>query len=441
VKIYYEVYGCAANVADSEIALGLLKQRGHEITSNPEEADALIIFTCVVKKPTSDRMLYRIAKLAEYGKPLIVAGCIVPGEPDKVKKIAPKAVMLHPRAITKIHEAVEQGRSFTNEIPEEVKLGLPRIRKNPIIAVIPVSEGCSWKLCSFCIVARTRGPFRSYPLELIECEVKRALNDGVKEIWLTSQDMGSYGIESGRSRLPDLMRMVSGIEGFFFVRVGMMNPLYVYSIRKELAEAYKHPKIFKFLHLPVQSGSNKVLRDMRRGYSVKVFKRIVRDIRAEVKDITLSTDVIVGYPTEDENDFEATIKLIEEVKPDMINISRFFARPGTPAKKLKPLDPNLIKKRSKLLSEIAREIALRNGERWIGWSGLAIVDEIGERGEAIARNMTYRPIVIKNGSRELFGKLVEVEVEEARPYCLMARLKRVLNQSDSFELAFAYKRA
>ena len=436
VKIYVETYGCAANVADSEIALGLLRQAGHEFVSDPRDADVIIIFTCVVKKPTSDRMLYRISKLAEYGKRLIVAGCIVPGEPEKVKRIAPEAIMLHPRAITKIRESVELGRSFWNEC-EEVKLCLPRIRKNPIIAIIPASEGCSWGLCSFCIVARTRGSFRSYPIDLIECEAKRCIEEGVREIWLTSQDMGSYGIESGKSRVAELVKRVAGIDGVFFVRVGMMNPLYIYSVLEELAEAYQMPKVFKFLHIPVQSGSNKILRDMRRGYDVRVFKRIVEFMRSKIPGLTLSTDIIVGYPTEDESDFEETVKLVEDIKPDMINISRFFPRPRTPAEKLKPLDPRIVKKRSKLLSEVAREIALKNNERWIGWRGLALVDEIGERGEAIARNPSYRPIVIRGCGKELFGKFVEVEVEGARPYCLLAEFKKILEPLEIAELVSA----
>ncbi|MDW8021461.1 MAG: tRNA (N(6)-L-threonylcarbamoyladenosine(37)-C(2))-methylthiotransferase [Nitrososphaerota archaeon] len=436
MKIYAETYGCAANVADSEIALGLLREEGHEIVSNPRDADAIVIFTCVVKKPTSDRMLYRISSLAGYGKRLIVAGCIVPGEPENVVRIAPDAVMLHPRAITRIRDAVELGKSFPEEC-DEVKLCMPRLRRSPLIAIIPVSEGCSWNLCSFCIVTRTRGSFKSYSMELIECEVRRHLEEGAREIWLTSQDMGSYGIESGKSRVAELVKRIAEIDGTFFIRVGMMNPLYIYPVLRDLVEAYKAPRVFKFLHLPLQSGSNKVLRDMRRGYDVRVFKKIVESTRSEIPNLTLSTDIIVGYPTEDESDFEETVKLVEDVKPDVINISRFFPRPGTSAERLRPLDPKIVKKRSKLLSEVAREIALRNNEKWIGWRGVALVDEVGERGEAIAKNASYRSIVLRGSGRELFGKLVEVEVEDARPYCLLAEAKRILEPVEIAELTSA----
>ena len=417
-------------MADSEIALGILRQAGYTLTRRPEDADAIIIFTCVVKKPTSDRMLYRINSLKRFGKKLVVAGCMVSGEPEKIRRAAPKAILVHPRAITRIVEAIESGKSIVSE-DEVIKLRYPRVRRNPIIAIIPVSEGCWWRRCSFCIVARTRGRYMSYPLDMILEEVEDSLREGVKEIWLTSQDMGSYGIESGRSLLPKLIRCVSNIDGLFLVRIGMMNPIYLKPILEDLAEAYLRPRIFKFLHLPVQSGSNHVLRDMGRGYTVELFKEIVAFMRSRIKDLTLSTDIIVGYPTEDEEDFEKTIKLIEEIKPDMINLSRFFPRPGTPAEKLKPLDPRLVKKRSRLMSEVAKETALRAGERWIGWSGIALVDEIGEKGEAIARNLSYKPIVLDENGKKLFGKFVEVEVESARPYCLMGRVRRVLSLEET----------
>ncbi|HDJ67151.1 MAG TPA: tRNA (N(6)-L-threonylcarbamoyladenosine(37)-C(2))-methylthiotransferase [Nitrososphaeria archaeon] len=430
MKVYSETYGCAANMADSEIALGILRQAGYTLTRRPEDADAIIIFTCVVKKPTSDRMLYRINSLKRFGKKLVVAGCMVSGEPEKIRRAAPKAILVHPRAITRIVEAIESGKSIVSE-DEVIKLRYPRVRRNPIIAIIPVSEGCWWRRCSFCIVARTRGRYMSYPLDMILEEVEDSLREGVKEIWLTSQDMGSYGIESGRSLLPKLIRCVSNIDGLFLVRIGMMNPIYLKPILEDLAEAYLRPRIFKFLHLPVQSGSNHVLRDMGRGYTVELFKEIVAFMRSRIKDLTLSTDIIVGYPTEDEEDFEKTIKLIEEIKPDMINLSRFFPRPGTPAEKLKPLDPRLVKKRSRLMSEVAKETALRAGERWIGWRGIALVDEIGEKGEAIARNLSYKPIVLDENGKKLFGKFVEVEVESARPYCLMGRVRRVLSLEEA----------
>lgn len=433
MKVYAEVYGCAANMADGEIALGILRERGHVLVSDPSEADAILLVTCAVKKPTSDRMLHRVRALRAFGKRLVVAGCMAPGEPWRVKREAPEAVLLHPRAITRVYEAVEKGVEVLSEdgVP---KLGLPRVRRNPVVAIIPVSEGCRWRRCSFCIVVRTRGGFTSYPMRLILDEAERALSEGVKEIWLTSQDMGSYGLESGRSLLPELIREASSLHGTYLVRVGMMNPIYLKPILESLAQAYLEPRVFKFLHLPVQSGSEKVLKAMGRGHSAALFKEIVAYMRSRVPNLTLSTDFIVGYPVEDEGDFEETVKLLEEVKPETVNISKFFARPGTPAERLKPLDTRVVKERSRFLSELARRIALEANEKWVGWEGVALVDEVGERGEAIARNLSYKPIVLDEGGEKVLGKFVEVEVLEARPYCLMGEVKRILSDGEVAEV-------
>ncbi|MEM1776415.1 MAG: radical SAM protein, partial [Nitrososphaerota archaeon] len=169
-------------------------------------------------------------------------------------------------------------------------LGHPRVLKNPVVGIIPVSEGCRWRRCTFCIVPATRGRFTSYPIHEIVKEAEDLLSLDVKEIWLTSQDMGSYGLEMGRNMLPELLRTIASIPGDFWIRVGMMNPIYLKPILTELAEVYKHPKIYKFLHIPIQSGSDKVLKLMDRGYTVSMFKEIVEYMKENIKDLTLSTD-------------------------------------------------------------------------------------------------------------------------------------------------------
>ncbi|MCF8885534.1 MAG: tRNA (N(6)-L-threonylcarbamoyladenosine(37)-C(2))-methylthiotransferase [Nitrososphaerota archaeon] len=425
-KVYAEIYGCTANVADGEIALGILRRSEWVIVNNPEDADVILLVTCTVKKPTSDRMLHRINCLKNYGKKIVVAGCMASGESDKIKRIAPEALLLHPRAIPMISEVIEKNVEFLEE-RDLKKLGHPRVLKNPVVGIIPVSEGCRWRRCTFCIVPATRGRFTSYPIHEIVKEAENLLSLDVKEIWLTSQDMGSYGLEMGRNMLPELLRTIASIPGDFWIRVGMMNPIYLKPILTELAEVYKHPKIYKFLHIPIQSGSDKVLKLMDRGYTVSMFKEIVEYMKENIKDLTLSTDIIVGYPGEEEEDFEKTVKLIEEIKPDFVNISRFFPRPKTPAEKLRPLDPNIVKERSRRLTEITRKIALERNLKWVGWKGIALVDEVGERGEAIARNIYYKPIVLLGeDGRRLLGRKIEVEIVDVRPYALLGHLLKII---------------
>ncbi len=412
-KVYAEVYGCAANMADGEIALGLLRNRGYEISSSPDEADLLLIVTCAVKKPTADRMISRIKKLSKYGGRLVVAGCMVSGEPERVRLTATKALLLTPREITGVADFVE-GRDGLAGV---VKLGLPRVRKNDVISIIPVAEGCRWSRCSFCIVPRSRPGYNSYPVRLVVEEVRRGLSEGCREFWLTSQDMGSYGLEWGRNFLPELLESVNMVEGEFYVRVGMMNPIYLKPIVGRLAKAFMGEHIFKFLHLPVQSGSDNVLRDMRRGHSVDLYRTIVETFRRSIPRLTLSTDIIVGYPTEDESDFDETLKLLEWLRPDIVNISRFFPRPGTPAEGLKPLPPRILSERVKALKESLSSIQLRLNESWIGWEGPVIIDEVGRNGTLIGRNPSYKPVVLNTEVGNL-GKIVNVRVVGAGQHFL-----------------------
>jgi len=430
-RVYTEIYGCTANVADGEIVLGILREAGWEIVNKPEDSDLIILVTCTVKKPTSDRMLYRIKKLKTYRKMLIVAGCMASGEGDKVKRIAPEAILVHPRAITRILEVVETRQDLT--VGDGVdKLGRKRVLKNSVIGIVPVSEGCRWGRCGFCIVPFTRGRFVSYPLDKIIEEASRLISMGVKEIWLTSQDMGSYGLDLGRNMLPQLVKSIASLPGEFWIRIGMMNPIYLKPILRELAETYLHQKVYKFLHLPVQSGSDKILKAMNRGYTTSTFKEIIEYMKSRIGELTISTDIIVGYPGEDEEDFEETVKLIREIEPDSINISKFFPRPHTPSEKLPQLDPRIIKERSRYITKVATEIAYKKNLKWIGWTGVALVDEIGEKGRAIARNIYYKPIVLKDEcGHTLLGRKIEVEVVDAKPHCLIGKHVKTINNYES----------
>ncbi|MEM0441068.1 MAG: tRNA (N(6)-L-threonylcarbamoyladenosine(37)-C(2))-methylthiotransferase [Candidatus Caldarchaeum sp.] len=416
-RVYAEIYGCSANQADGEIALGLLKSKGYELVDDESKADYVVLVTCAVKKPTSDRMIHRIKKFAKLGPRLVVAGCMATGETERVKKTAPQAILLPPKEITGITATIE-GKPFE---AKSIKLGLPRIRKNPVISIVPVSEGCRWSRCSFCIVPFSRPGYESYPVRLVVEEVSNALAEGCKEVWLTSQDMGSYGLESGRNLLPELIESINQLPGKFFVRIGMMNPIYLKPLIHRLVESFRGEKIFKFIHLPVQSGSDKVLADMRRGHDVKIFRHILSRFRETFPEITLSTDIIVGYPTETDDDFEQTLKLIEEIKPSVVNVSKYFPRPNTPAERLKPLPSTIVAKRIAEINAVLAEIQLENNMRWVGWTGELIVDELGKNGKMVGRNYTYRPVVFE-GKENLLGQFVQVEVVEARRTYLMGRL-------------------
>jgi MiaB-like tRNA modifying enzyme len=421
-KVFATVFGCPSNVADYEIALGLLKNSGFEIAKNLEEADLNIIFTCVVKEQTFQKMIFKIKEFTKLKKPLIVAGCMAKTDSKLIEKINPKASILTPDNVEKIvdvaNSTLNGQKVLVLEDLKKPKLNLPRCRANPFIGIIQIARGCLLN-CSYCYEPYRKKLF-SYPLNEVVEEIKRTIENGCKEIWISSLDNGCYGFDFG-ANLADLLEEVCKLRGKFFVRVGMMNPLHIKKFLRELIEVYQNEKIFKFAHIPVQSGSDKILKLMRRGYRARDFIRIVEKFRKEVPYLTISTDIIVGFPSESEKDFKLTTRLIEKVRPDIINISKFMARAGTEAAKMEQLDRETIDKRSSFLSDLAKKISLENNKRWIGWEGEIFVDEKGKNSTLVGRNFAYKPVVIKG--KALIGKFLNVKIFNATSTCLFGELR------------------
>jgi MiaB-like tRNA modifying enzyme len=404
-----ETYGCSANQADEEMMLGLLNKNGFKIVKSLKESDINIINTCIVKTPTENRMIYRIKKLYSTGKPLVVAGCMSKTQKDVIEKIAPKSSLIGPHSISLICDVVQKTLSkervvYTKNL-KSPKLCLPRLRNNPVIDICEISTGCLGN-CSFCEVKFAKGKLFSYPAEKIVKEIKESLKEGCKEIWITSQDCSCWGKDCKLS-LPELLNKICEIEGKFFIRVGMVNPTHIKNILNELIYSYKSKKIYKFLHLPVQSGSDTILKKMNRNYNINDFKKIVERFRKKFPSLTLSTDVIVGFPGETEKDFQMTIDLIKETKPDIVNISKFGARPGTKAAKMKQLPSKIVNQRSKQLMEIVKKIQLGENKKWIGWKGEVLIDEF-KNGNFIGRNLMYKPVILKEGK---LGEFRNIEVK------------------------------
>jgi MiaB-like tRNA modifying enzyme len=403
MRISIETYGCSANQAESEIMAGLLMKAGYELVDGG--ADLTIVNSCIVKEPTESKLLFRLGQIE--GR-LIVAGCAPEAIYDKIKSVAPHASILSTHHVTKIAEVAKDvvsgkhveylGRS------REVKLSLPRKRINSTVGIVPIARGCN-SACSYCCVRHVKGELFSYPEEDVVREVSIALEDGCREVWITSQDNSCYGFDTGKS-LPGLLDSISRIEGEFRIRVGMLNPKNVLEILPELIESYKPEKIYKFLHLPIQSGSDIVLKSMNRGYSVEDFKKIVSEFREEFQELQLWTDVIVGFPGESESDFKATAELLREIKPDYVNISKYGNREYAASSKLKQVPTDVKKQRSRALTKLANEIALFKNRGWIGWEGEVLLAEEKENG-LLGRNFAYKPIFVDSGD---VGQNVRVKI-------------------------------
>lgn len=423
LKYYIETYGCTSNKSDSEIMEGILLKNGFK-KSNIEEAEIIIINTCGVKKPTEDKILYRIKELSKLRKKIIIAGCLPKIDFERVIKAAPNfSAIIDPFSIDKISEVclrILNGENkliiFSNKSP--IKTFLPRKPSSQVIGIIQIAEGCT-SACTYCCVRFARGRLQSYPYKEIVEIANNFIKNGFKEIWLTSQDLSAYDYNG--YKLPDLLNEISKIPGEFFIRMGMMNPRMLLPIYKEMANSFKHEKIFKFLHLPIQSGSNKVLKDMNRGYTSEDFKKIVNEFKKENNNLTLSTDIIVGYPTEEEYDFEKTIELIKEIKPDIINISKFFPRPKTPLERKPTLPFEIIKERTKKIFELSKKISFEKNMKYIGWTGKVLIDEKGCENTWIGRNISYKPIVIESNEK-LLGKIVNVEITSVKATYLLGKI-------------------
>ncbi|MEM2760666.1 MAG: tRNA (N(6)-L-threonylcarbamoyladenosine(37)-C(2))-methylthiotransferase [Nitrososphaerales archaeon] len=422
-KIWIEAYGCSASIADSEMMAGLLKNAGHEIVKDVNKADVNVIVTCAVKDATANRMVYRIKWLTRTRKPLVAAGCLAKTEPYTIQKYSPKASMLGPDAIDSTLEVVStalMGRKLVAlHRSSRPKVNMPRVRLNPIVSMVEIASGCLSD-CSFCQTKLAKGKVKSYRIGDIVRQVRNDVREGCREVWLTSTDNGAYGRDLN-CNLADLLRNICEIEGDFMVRVGMMNPAYVPFMADDLIEAYRNDKVFKFLHIPVQSGSDRLLRLMKRGHKTSVFADVAKRFRKEFTHFTIATDIIVGFPNEDGNDFQQTIDLMKEIEPDVINISKFSARPGTEASKMKRVNVKVVKERTKHLHEIVNAISYRRNLCWVGWHGEILIDEIKNNGVQ-GRNFAYKPVFL-NETNITLGSKVNVKINSAFNHSLVGELE------------------
>jgi MiaB-like tRNA modifying enzyme len=425
-KVWIEGYGCTASMADYEMITGMLKNAGFGIASKEEEGSLNLIVTCSVKDATEHRMVHRIKRFTKSHKPLVVAGCLPKADRSRVEYLNPVASLMGPQSIDRTVEIVRSTLSGQRVIALEdssfEKVNIPRVRINPAVSIVEIASGCMSK-CTFCQTKLAKGWLKSYRMGDILRQIRADVAGGCKEVWLTSTDNGCYGKDIG-SDLVELLETCSMLEGDFKIRVGMMNPMYLPSMVDRMIELFAtSDKIFKFLHIPVQSGSDRILNKMKRGHTAKSFKDIVRAFRERIEEITIATDIIVGYPSETDDDFEETLSLLRETEPDVINSSRYSPRPGTEAAEARREGRadypsiSLVKKRSEKLHRLSRDITKSRNSFWKGWTGEIIIDEIG--GTVVqGRNFAYKPVVVLNRDRLSLGSKIFVRIEDFSNYSL-----------------------
>jgi len=414
--IYIETYGCSANKNNSEILAGLLTSSKNQITNNPDIADIIILNTCIVKGKTENKIKRRIQDLSKQfpNKLIIITGCMPNTDYKELKKLNQNIILLGTHQFKNINKLLtdhnqnqltEDKQSQYLEQQQEEKILQPKIPQNKLISITQISEGCLGD-CTYCKTKLAKGPLNSYPEDKILKSIESDLQQGAKEIWLTSQDLAAYQLDKeSTSKLPELLNNILQLKHKFKLRLGMSNPNHILPIIDNLLKIYNTPKIYKFLHIPIQSASNNLLKQMNRKYNIQQPTDIIKKFKSLYPNITIATDIIVGYPTETEQDHKANLNFIETYKPDVLNLSKFSQHKNTKASTLKPLPINIINERTTELMQLHRETAQKNKQKFLNSTIQTLVNSKTKIPSIYeARDPNYNIILIKSNNRSILGK-------------------------------------
>ncbi|MCU4740817.1 tRNA (N(6)-L-threonylcarbamoyladenosine(37)-C(2))-methylthiotransferase [Halobacteria archaeon AArc-m2/3/4] len=400
-RYHIETYGCTSNRGESREIERRLRDAGHHQVEGPTAADVAILNTCTVVEKTERNMLRRAEELADETADLIVTGCMALAQGEEFGEL--DAQVLH---WDEVPEAVTNG-----ECPTTTPDSTPIL--DGVVGILPIARGCMSD-CSYCITKHATGKIDSPPIEENVEKARALVHAGAKELRITGQDTGVYGWDTGERTLHELLERICEIDGDFRVRVGMANPKGVHGIREELAQVFAdNEKLYDFLHAPVQSGSDDVLGDMRRQHQVSEYLEVVDTFDEHLEYWTLSTDFIVGFPTETDHDHEQSMALIRETRPEKLNVTRFSKRPGTDAAEMKGLGGQLKKDRSKAMSALKREIVGEVYESMVGEVREdVLVVEDGTGDSVKCRDSAYRQLIVRNASEHGIepGDFVDLEV-------------------------------
>jgi tRNA-2-methylthio-N6-dimethylallyladenosine synthase len=437
-KLYLITYGCQMNEYDSsKMADVLARSHGYERTQNPDEADLLLLNTCSVREKAQEKVFSELGRWKEWKKAdpsrvIGVGGCVASQEGDAIAARAPMVdIVFGPQTLHRLPELLETTRATRKpavdiSFPEIEKFDrLPEPRAEGVTAFVSIMEGCS-KYCSFCVVPYTRGEEVSRPLDDVLLECAQLVEQGVREITLLGQNVNAYrgrmGDTAERCDLALLIHYLARMPGLERIRFTTSHPA---EFTDSLVDAFaEEPKLASYLHLPVQSGSDRILGMMKRGYTRTQFLEKIRRIRAARPGLSLSSDFIVGFPSETEDDFMRTIDLIGEAQFDCAYSFVYSPRPGTPAANLRdgvPLEEK--NRRLQILQSRIRQIDDAFRESFVGTVQSVLVEKPSRRGGGqIAGRTSHNRMVNFDGPESLIGRFVDVEITETQPNSLRGRL-------------------
>jgi len=409
-RVYIETYGCQMNVSDSELMFGVLGREGYVRTEDPAEADVLLVNTCAVRDHAEQRVLGRMGELKRYKRPgdvLGVVGCMAQRLGPKLLASVPQVdLVIGPDGYRGLPELIAQARAGERAADVAFKgwehyEDVPPVRDNPISAFVTVQRGCDYR-CTFCIVPMTRGPERSRKLADVVHEVARLAESGTTEVTLLGQTVNSY--HDGEHDFADLLRAVGGGAVDGIRRLRFTSPYPTDFTPRVLAAMAETPAVCEHVHLPVQSGSSRTLKRMLRRYDRDRYLDVVASLRAAVPGISLSTDIIVGFPGETEDEFRETLSLVEQVEFDDAYTFKYSVRDGTPAVRIKDHVAEAIKtERIGRLIALVRRIAKQKNIGLIGTTHEVLVEGPAKRGGLLQARTRTNKIALLDGPAEWIG--------------------------------------
>ena len=440
-KVFIKTHGCQMNEYDSEKMLDMLSLEEKFIqTTNQEEADLLVLNTCSIREKAQERVFHQVGrwkKLKDKNPKLKIAigGCVASQEGQKISKRAPAVdIVFGPQTL---HRLPKMYRNSVIEEKNQIDISFPKIEKFDHIpdtktdeptAFVSIAEGCN-KYCSFCVVPHTRGHEVSRPVQDIIDEIKKLANQGVREINLLGQNVNNYkGLENGEKKsLAFLIEKTAKIDGIDRIRYTTSHP---FEFRDDLVDLYAGlPELVSHVHLPIQSGSDRILKLMRRRYTVEKYLDLVSRIRTNRPNISLSSDFIVGFPNESEQDFQDTLSVIDEIKYDESFSFIYSPRPNTPAAEMEDnVSPQEKKERLTVLQEKLNHHAFNIGRKMVGTVERCLVTGVSKKnpGEMQARTENNR-VVNFPSSAKLIGEFVDIEIVDQLTNCLRGKIKSESN--------------
>jgi MiaB-like tRNA modifying enzyme len=404
-KIFIKTFGCTLNQKNSKEVVNNLN-----VTKDIKKAELIIVNTCGVKEQTERKIIKYLKKLKDVYKipdsKIIIIGCLVTINKNALLEIYPKARYYTVEELNKLKDFLD------------TKFEKRTINKSRFTEPIIISNGCLGN-CSYCAVKFARGKLKSRPIQEIIKEIKDKYKQDSREFLLTAQDTACYGFDIN-TNIVDLLKEITSQDLDFKLRLGMGNPLYLYKFKEEIVELFKSNKIYKFLHIPIQSGSNKILKKMKRPYTKELYINLIKYFKENIKDITLATDIIVGFPSETQDDFKETVDVLKKLKFDFTFISRFGQRKNIEANKYEDMHSKIKKERSRELTKLCEKINLENNYKYIDQIKEIIINEKGKNNSSVGKTKEYKTVVVK---KEIpIGTKLKVKISKVNNYYLLGEI-------------------